>query len=92
MNVIKRAVELFNDESFRAGPANPQGHDFEIAHGLTHSTLEKWQWRAAHNEARLERAVENGKAHIGMFGIHYTDVSEDYGRRLLEENMADIAF
>lgn len=92
MNVTQRAVELFKDESFRAGPANPQGWAFEIAHGLTHSTLEKWLWKAAHNEARLERAVENGKAHIGMFGIHYNDVSEAYRRRLLKESMEDITF
>lgn len=92
MNVIQRAIELFNDDSFRIGPANPQVHDCEIAHGLTHSTLEKWRWEAAYNEARLERAVKNGKAHNGMWGIHYTDVAEGYRRRLLRECMEDIAF
>ncbi len=88
-SVIERAAELFNDERFRCGDGNPQQYHFEVAHGMTRLSLERWTWKAACTASRLERALENGLAIETGFGIIYFDISSEFGGRSLARSFED---
>jgi len=83
--VVDRSVELFNDESFRYGPAHPQGWEYAVACLGYRKPLAHYWWEIAYTEARLERALEQGKAEMGSWGINYTAFSDKYREKLHNE-------
>lgn len=90
-SVIERALELYNDESFRFGPAHPQGWDFAVSQLGYRKSLAQYWWENAYTEARLERAVQAGKAEVGYMGIVYTAISDEYRKKLEAEYQLGLA-
>lgn len=84
-DVLTRALELFNDQSFRDGPCHEQGYDWEVYHKATKFTsYQRWLWNYASRMARLEKAIREGKS----FTTEYFDIqllNFHQARRLRED-------
>lgn len=88
---ISSAEEIFNSEVFRSTEGHPQYHDFMVHHKLTRETYFRWLWRAAHQDARLQRGVLEGTAEESVTGhIYSLKVSAAHLQKMIYEEMADV--
>lgn len=72
LSVEDHAIEIYHSKEFGLTEAHEQRWDFDAAHRLTKArSYAQWKWQLAHCEARLERAVREGKATRTQIGICY---------------------